>query len=563
MVPETTKMLFSQSAENTPIRFGSPHVSKDRLFILVFVLIGFSIRLFLIPSDSVLNGDGIYYTTLGEKFVSGDFDAGISAYWSPLYSIITGIASLFFQDKDLAGRSVSLVAGSLTIIPSFLLIRNFFGHRSAYLGTVLVVFHPFLIKSSTWAMTESLYTLVFTTMVLSGWHALTTGNSRTFLVTGMLLGVAYLIKPEAIGFLALYSFIAFVASFYRERNSLAISWVSIFLLFVGFSICFVPYFLYLHQKTGQWTLSQKITVNLPVADYDGDFLALSDSRQTTMKDRIWGDDYKTEFNSKIEPAINDRGQSGQRPLGEVVSILTSKAQTLLRKQIRDYFPSLLPVPFIILVFAGLFCRPVSKDLAAKDAYLLTFVICTLIGYAASAVELRYLFPIVPLLMAWTARGIVAFGEWCSRSVAEVFGGTRRISSSIVAVCTLSVLLVSSIPLQTRVLQADDINNVPFEEKRAGLWIRNRSESKKPMVMSSNITVAYYAEGNHIYLPDENLPTILEYARQRGTTYLVFSERRTRDANVFSANSEQLNELRLVYSEVENEPHRVLVYELIY
>lgn len=544
------------------IGFGYFEGSTESLFLLACLICAFTIRLLLVPHESVINGDGAYYTILGERFVSGDLSGGISAYWSPLYSILTGTSSLFFHDREFAGRFVSLVAGALLIIPTYFLIRELFGRLPAIFGTILVVFHPFLIKASGWVMTESVYTLLFTTFVLSGWYALLKWRSQTFLATGVLLGAAFLVKPEAIGYLALVFLLVIAAKIARSEVSWRRCTVNCLILLGGFGLFFVPYAVYLHQKTGEWTLSQKIAVNFPAADYDGKFLGLSGDGKTTMKDRIWGDDYETEYVPSATTGTATERTSDGSHLWTDLTILGSKMLTLLKKQVRDYLPTILPFSFLFIALAGFFCRPWTRGRAAKETYLFSLVLCTLIGYAASAVELRYLFPLVPILLAWTAHGIVEFSEWVSRSLRFVFGRIWRIRPLIVSLSILILLLGSLVPLFGSVFKADDIANVPFEEKDAGLWIKAHADKPSPLVMSSHITPAFYAGAKHIYLPDEVVPTIIEYAKLRKIDYLVFSERRMRDAPLIFADQNSVPQgLELVYRNMNTPNYGILVFQL--
>lgn len=538
--------------------------TDERVFMAACVAVAFVIRYFLIPHDSVINGDGVYYTLLGERLVSGDIDGGISAYWSPLYSALTGIFSLVFSDREFAGRCVSLLAGSLLVVPGYRLIDVFFGRLSAYIGTVLLVFHPFLIKSSGWVMTESLYTLVFTICVLFGWYAVTCGCTRVFLVTGLLLGAAFLIKPEAIGYLVLMLAFTFAPKFFNSKAGYLRPARNYLVLLGGFLLIFAPYFFFLHHKTGQWTLSQKIAVNLPAADFEGDFLSLTADGRMTMKDRIWGDDYETEYKPDAAPADPARRSFSVERLYTDARILGAKSVTLLKKQFRDYFPAILPLPFLILAVAGFFRRPWTKMRAAKEVYLFSFVACTLIGYAASTVELRYLFPIIPILIAWAANGVVEFGRWSASTVRAVSGTSRKISPASIAFCVLLVLLGSMTPLFFNVFKPDDMSTVPFEERNAGLWIKEHAERSNPLVMSSNITAAFYAGARHLYLPDEDLSTVVRYAKSRQADYLVFSERRTKDASAFLEDRDgSLAELKLAYHDEQNPDYEIRVYQLTY
>ena len=555
---------MSSAKEDHPanIQLGSFRISTEGIFLSVCILTAFLLRYFFTPQDYVINGDGAYYTILGERFISGDFTGGISAYWSPLYSVLTGFSSLLFTDRDFGGRFVSLVAGSLLIIPAFYLTREFFGRPSAYVGSILLILHPYLIKSSGWVMTESVYALILTTCVLSGWHALSKGNSRGFLITGLLMGLAFLTKPEAIGYLLLILFLTLAAKFVSEKASFARTGLNSLILLLGFSFFFLPYFVYLHQKTGEWTLSQKIAINLPAADHEGDLLALTNDGRMTMKDRFWADDYETEHRSEISAGTPSPSSFSFERFTTAVYILGSKAIAQLIKQLREYFPTILPIPLAIFAIAGFIWQSWTRTRAAKEIYLFSFVMCTLLGYAASSVELRYLFPVIPLLIAWSARGIAEFSEWLARTAKSVFPTRREVRPVVLEMCVLILLCGWSMPHFFLVLRQDDITNVPFEEKDAGLWINEHSDQVQPIVISSHITPAFYANARHLYLPKEELSTVVEYSKFRRADYLVFSERRSSDSAAFLAEKNSaLRDLNLVYHDQRNADHEVFIYQL--
>ncbi len=557
-----------KTKKNKQIRTVLLTTSKEKNFIFASVFFAFLIRIFFIPHNTVINGDGIYYATLGKRLVSGDISGGISGYWSPLYSSLVGIFSLFFHDPEFAGRLVSVIAGTLLIIPAYYLIRNFYGRMPAYLGTVLIAIHPALIESSGWVMTEAVYTLIFTTVVLVGWYALRSGNAQTFFVAGLLWGAAYLTKPEALGFLGLLFILTTAAKFFRRNISFRRYAAGYLLLLTGFMIFFLPYVIFLRQKTGQWTISQKIMVNLPAFDYDKGLLNITDDGQITMQDRIWGDIYETEAPQTVAPPPVEPASSpafSWSKLQSDVTILGAKALFLFKKQLRDYIPALLPYPFILLAIIGFFYKPWTRFRAARELYLFSFFLCMLLGYALSAVELRYIYPLIPILIAWVAKGIVEFGDWTSKSLTNLLRTSRRIKPLLVQIC---VLIIFTALLTPSILSQDEfetILDVPYEEKQAGLWIKNQTAGQAALVMSSNATPAYYAGAKHLYLPDEEFLTVLEYAKRKKVNYLVYSLRRIKTTSKsFPPDEKNIPpELRLVYEDEPSPNYRIIVYQIVY
>jgi 4-amino-4-deoxy-L-arabinose transferase-like glycosyltransferase len=558
----------NQYKKNSKAKEGTLKIPKEAIFLVISTLCAFFIRFFFIPGERVINGDGIYYATLGKKLVSGDFVGGLSAYWSPLFSLLVGISSLFFQDVEMAGRFVSVLIGAILMVPAYFLIKNLYGRQSAWWGTILLIGHPLLIKSSGWVMTESLYTLIFTTCVLSTWYALRDGRAKNFFLTGLLFGAAFLTKPEAIGFLGLLFVLTIGAKFFRRNIGIRRYATGYLFLLIGFAICFLPYFVYLHEKTGQWTISQKIMINFPAADYDGDLLKLINNRQITMLDRIWGDHYETDNRQVNTPSSEPKSKTVPSSgfwtkIISALSILGEKAAFLLIKQFQDYFPVLLSPLLMVVTLFGFFYQTWTRFGMIRWMFLFLFFICLIIGYALTAVELRYLFPLIPTLICWTANGIVGIGNWLAKYFSKVLKTKREINSFSFQMCILLVLVASLIPLFTGQFKKDEWQNVPFEEKQAGLWIKNNSDSASLKVMSSHATAAFYAGAKHLFIPNEDFSTVLEYARNQRVNYLVYSQRRLKNTPAaFPAEGQQLPpDLQIVYQDEQQANYKIIVYQL--
>jgi len=546
-----------------PFRIGRLRVTREMILLIALVLLAFVMRFALLPADSVINGDGIYYTILGERFVSGDISGGISAYWSPFYSLLTGISSLLFADRAFAGRFVSLIAGSLLLVPSYLLIRDLYGRRAAIIGSVFLVFDPSLIRASSWVMTESVYTLVFVGFILAGWKAFKSGALAMYFATGILLGMSFLLKPEAIAYVLLMLIPTVCVAFWTstlQGSGLAIRYLT---LVVGFSIFFLPYFLFIHSKTGIWTISQKVAINLPAADFNGELLKILNGEGKTMKDMIWGDDYGS---PNPAPAFSTAaGDSQADSPGWIAAtlVLSKKAKSQLMWQIRRYIPAIMPLAFLFVLIAGFFSKPWTRGRVSRDGYLLLFFLATLAGYSFSSVELRYLFPLIPILIAWVASGVVNLSEW-ARATAQALrpDSIDRLKPIYFQILATIVLLLSTTPMYYGYLAADTIQNIPFEEKRAGIWLHDHTEIRNPTVMSANITVAFYANANHVYLPDEDRSTTIKYARQRNASYLVLSSRRAKEVPSFGLDRNGgMAGLTEVYRDRQDPSHEITIYKV--
>lgn len=550
---------------NFPQNFNTKLIGSagENIFVAASVVTAFVIRLIFLPRDAVVNPDGSYYTLLGERFMSGDFGGGISAYWSPLYSILTGIFITVFDDRELGGRFVSLLAGTLLVIPAYLLIRDLYGNYQAYIGTFLMVLHPLLIKSSGVVMVESLYTFIFLTFVLFGWYALKSGKLATFFITGLILGASYLTKPEAIGFLFLMLLLLICLAIFGSVLNIRQLLASYLMILFGFALLFVPYVVFIQSKTGEWTISKKTAVNSPAFHFEGELGHLSPDGRSTMKDIIWGDDYRTSSNVPPQsvPAIAKPPEYSQ-PVLDMIT-LSERALSLIKFQLKTYFPELLPFPLILFAIIGFFDKPWSRERSANELYLFSIVACSVIGYALSVIETRYLFPLIPILIAWAANGIVEFSNWAIESAKPHFQTITKLKPQHLQAVTLMILVAVLSPRFVATVKANGIEDVPFEEKEAGVWIKNRSNGSRPLVLSSNITVAFYAEAKHLYIPDADIPAIINYAKMQKADYLVFNKRWEKDGPAFQNNEYSLiSEFRLVYHDAQEPIYEIRVFQRV-
>jgi len=554
------------------LRIQSYVLSKEGKFILLCVIAAFLVRIFLIRYQYVIHPDGVYYAVLGKRFISGDIAGGMSAYWPPLYPLLIGISSLFFSDLEFAGRFVSVLAGTLLMIPSYLLIREFYGRTPAYLGAILIVVYPALTECSTFVLTESLYALLFTIGVLVGWWALRGLKSRTYFFTGILFGACYLVKPEAIGYIFLMFMLTLSAKIFHKHLRFRTVTQNALILISGFLILSLPYFIYLRKETGNWTISQKLVFNLTTPASGKSYLHLTEDKDATMWDKMYGDAYYKE----VQQSNTEARQTTTAPAPTVstpraypnLKGIILKTPGALKIILKEIFPQMFPYLLIFLSILGIFRKSWTKDRAIKETYLFLFVVSTLIGYALTVVELRYLVPLLPILIGLAAKGVVEFEGWFLRSASSL-GIKLYERRALIRAVFLTILVLSLIREITYPMRVNKWLNLPYEHKQAGLWLKEHS-GPSPLVMSSMPHTSFYADARHLFIPiREDYKTILEYARRKKVDYLTIEQRCfdklpcIKDSSLAFLLDERNapSELKLVYKNDENLDYKILVYEL--
>lgn len=494
------KLLPARDAD-----FAARH-RHNLLTLMILVSSAMLVRLLFLRFEVVITPDGFNYAMLAESLAAGRFREGFSAFWSPLYPLLVSIALVLNGNVEVAGRVVSLIAGSLLVVPVYYLIKESFGWRAAVLGAVLVALHPLLIYYSLLLLTEATYTTLLITSIFVGWRALRGGDGGSddstraatkpvgFFITGALFGLCYLTRPEAFGFIALMLVWTLGARlFTRAGDSKTILRNALFLL-LGFLIFALPYVIYVRQQTGVWTISEKFSSHI-----------LGGSRLAT---------------ALPEEAVG--GGGGGSTTTRVVVRLTKAF-----KQQYQLTNMVFPLPFVLLAGLGLFRTRWTRLRAFKNLYLLSFLAAAFVGYVLTVPNVRFMVPLVPVLIYWTANGIIEIVRWFAESRA-LETGTRRARRTRVAaiLVVVAVLLASVLPLFVYLLRGDKFTDYT-RQKQAGQWIRQHNAKPSPLVMSSAPIASFYARGRYVQLPDEGVAAAVNQARRDNADYIVVSARSTR------------------------------------
>jgi 4-amino-4-deoxy-L-arabinose transferase-like glycosyltransferase len=535
--------------------------SADVIRLAVYLTIGLAIRLILTRYQYVINTDGVYYAWLGRRLVSWQPATGLSTYWPPFYPFLVGLASLWVRDLEFAGRLVSVVCGTLLIVPAYVLVRESYGRRAASLAALLVVVYPELTEVSTLVMTEATYTLLLTSAVVVTWHAARSRGTTSALLSGLLFGLAYLTRPEALCYAPLVLAMLWAAVLVRDGPPLAIVLRKTVLFTLAVGVCAAPYIAFLHHQTGRWTISQKLGHNAQLGSTHQSILRLTEDGQATTMDLLYGDAFQEGTTPPLRLSASAPTQETIVSPSEGFDRFTRLALAL-KAELQSFVPQMFPPLFMAVALIGLMGQPWGARRFARELYLALFVAASLAGYALAVLEVRYLVPVLPILLGWVAKGILELESWSTRTASKLgvrFPGGRR-SASVAVLVLLIASRLASLTYPGRVSPWQDL---PLEQRIAGLWIRDRGP-REPLIMAAGPWAAYYADGRHLYLPQETPPTVLDYARRKGIDYLIVDERsRSRYPSLMSLlDSRELPlGLRVAYENRDELGYALRVFEL--
>jgi len=226
----------------------SPSDGLGRLALALAILLALAaliLRIVLAAADRFPSVDGVFYMDQARRLLSegrlvfSTFPPGWPLFITlPLLVLGVNDPLAPLRVAQFANVALGTALGGLV----WLMLRAEAGRRLALAGGAVVLLLPRFVKASAGDMSDVLYACV----VVAAWILDRRGRA---LATGLLLGYAYLIRPEALliaGGLALTSAV-------RERR---VPWR----LLLGFALFFAPYVLFIHAETGRWALSSKSVV---------------------------------------------------------------------------------------------------------------------------------------------------------------------------------------------------------------------------------------------------------------------------------------------------------------
>jgi hypothetical protein len=329
------------------------------------------------------------------------------------------------------------------------------------------------------------------------------------------------------------------------------------LLIFGFFISSSPYLVFLHNQTGQWTLSEKGGYNLKyIKDFNEDPLKYEEkmSGLTDNGTRIKGEFFLSNEMEKVD-SFNYVIQHSN----EIAKRYTINLSIVYSRTINSVLPPLL----IFLTGYGLFRRKWTKERFKKELYLIVIIIYPLLLYPVFGIENRYLLPILPIAIIWSANGINELQDWLNQTTTDLKIDRLRqgfIFKNIVFI-VISLSLIPMIALIPFYFYSDQ----PVEHKTAGLWMKE-NEPLKPVIMEAKRPyVAFYAEGTHIPMPYANYTEMMKYAKHHNVNYIIIDEIETTKvrpqlAFLLDETKAPEGELKLIYKD-NNQRNKILIYKL--
>lgn len=511
------QMTATDSPSKTSIRTELP--------VITLLTIGaFIVRvLCVVRIDRIVWGDEPFYLWLGRNWLTGHgytFTGYQDVHHTPLFPLLSGIFYLMTGDLQVSSNIVYVICGALFVIPIYLIGYEMYGRRAAVLAAVLAGVWPAItVAVLHWGtMTEPPYLLFIYSGIYCGLLALRERGRWPALFAGAFLALAYLTRPEAIGYLvAIVGLIAIVRLGERRlftRRTMA----TLLLVILGYMLFFFPYAYYVRQTTGEWMVSEKAGVTYVTSKS----LAYGDT--VTFDKLTWG------LDSAGTEVFFFSPESYNVSIIEVIRQDPWDFVRLFYTNVRRFWNSLLsirlfPYWLLPLIVLGWMKRPWSRDRLKIELYLLA-AISPVLGFLVFFIQDRYILALVPGLIIWAASGLSVVQEWLEATLVTLapYVKPRLAQLAAVGLPLLFVLgyLAASVPT---VIRAANTGSWRWEHRTIGLWLRDNTPPGG-IVETRYPAIAFYAEKRWIPSPNAPIADALRYSKIKNATYWVVDQRET-------------------------------------
>lgn len=481
---EKTGSLSASSHENLAEKLSTPRA--EAIMLMLMVLAGFMLRYLARPPYQVIAADGPSYVNIGRQIMDA-FNFQGSIHYPPFYPFLIGLANMITHDQETAGMLVSLVMGSLLVVPVFLLGKAFFGRGAGYAAAAITLVWPEFVGQSNNVLAYSTYF----TMLMTGLYFLWVGYDRIKIIPaclgGAFVAAAYLTRQEAFISMAAVCFTLGVATWYKERSFARIK--PLLAACATLFILIFPYILMVHEVMGIWTLAGKSVVTLT------DCLSYYLGR----------------------PDLNRDPTFGRTSYMDLVTKYPGYFPFIIRKNFSELI-NILPLPVVVLTVAG-FTAGLKKERAwASRAFVAGALAPIVVLLAIFLVSSAYIAPYMPFLFIMCGNALVCGEDYLRSKLPAYPSGFHWLTLLLTFAYALN-MGYHQIPRTAPPPYAIEMDGGRYDQKLLGKLLK-KELPQGSVIMTRSGRIGFYSGLSWVDIPQADLETILRTAREKKVRYLV-------------------------------------------
>jgi 4-amino-4-deoxy-L-arabinose transferase-like glycosyltransferase len=470
-------------------------------------LLGIVLRLIVLSWTDPVAFDSAIYFEMARFIRAGAWEKALAYDYPPLFPFLIASLEKLGVPTEPAGLLLACGFNLAIIFPLFLITRELAGRRAALAAAFLWAAHPYAVRLSVRALSDSLTACFVAVSIWMGVDALKRKKLLMALSAGMLSGFAYLTRPEgieaALGLAALYALRTEPPAYFSGRTDrISKRLLPATIPLLGWVLVASPYIASISLQAGMLTLSKKKSVQsmvaavapLPGASEKLLPPAIEESPRTKTE--------TSDFPKSIEPRVS----------GELSRLARAGWNVYIFQ--RPLVNGLYPVIIFFAIWG--ICR--FRSGKSPDQSTVFTLLCALSGLhffvivgVASVAGASYLgghhfFLLAVYLMPFAGAGFTA-------AVAQV--KTRFANFSWAPAATIVVIAATIIPapLTWHERRGDSL-------RLAGLWVRQRLPDGG-RVASRDAKFAFHAGAQRLDL-DGNYRAAIDQARKQGASFVGLS-----------------------------------------
>lgn len=454
------------------------------------LMVAVSVRLYLLWQYYCISSDGVIYLRAARDFYSGNINAALSSLYPPGYPLLIAAVYPLFGHWEIAGQCLSLLFGVLLLFPLYRIFLEVFNERVALLACFLAGISPFLALYSVHVRSESTYVFLSTLALYLFLTAIEQDRKARMFWGGTVAGYAYLVRPEAIGFLAIVPVIALLRWSFRRRNIWAEFVPSLGVLGLGFLLLALPYIVYLSIDTGHLgAISRKAGITLAINLKESGTLETDDSQRDVDVDSFVFTDY-----------------------------IRAHPVAYAKKVFGDFIPAVgvffeaLHYSYVPFLLFGMFLAMRDKSWIKSEVLLLGFVFFYVFGFALIYVKRRYALQAVPISLGW-----VALGMWYGwDKLRTVFSAQK---AALVGACAGLIFLGATLSKTLK-----PVSREKAYVRETGRYLRAHNNANDLRVAVFDDRVTFYAAAGTISLADIKQSELIGQLQRQKADYLAAESR---------------------------------------
>ena len=487
-------------------------INPEIFWLLAIFLLAVALRTAAAFSRGMVQFDETSYARIAENLllVQNPLDiTGTSATWYSILYPLTMDALKFSMNIVIPGYTVSILFGSLIILPTYLFGKLMWNQRVGVAAALLVAVLPVMVDKGSIVDGQSMFAFWLMCAILFGYRMQFTMRCKCGMLAGTSLGLAYLVNPSALYYLVVLFVLMIMVGLRQELNKVANKTAAQFLAL--FLIIAIPNIVYMTWENSSFTVDGR--------------------PQDQIYASIHGLKSETADRDRVMMGLDANGDLKLRDLQQGPGLMLTLIQepvdfikAALRNDYNFYvrgIQGVLPVWLLLLMGLGMFKDVWTRGETLRYGYL-ALVMAPLLVLPVTSGDLRLVVPYMGLVMLPVARGWVFLEDWGAETVRVITGReeiSKRGKTRIKQVLAVIVL----VPLVALSLWTVYRTGYPIELRQAGEWLADNG-GKGSRIMSRESSTSWYADGTMVVLPYASVGEVIDYGQRNNADFLVLQRR---------------------------------------